>query len=192
MKKKRGLLAVVSGPSGVGKDTLIKEYLKENKGYLSISATSRKIRGNEVDGKDYYFLTKEEFEEKIKEGDFLEYAIYNDCYYGTPKSKIEEILNAGEDVFLVIEVQGGLQVKQIMKDSILIFLLPPNFEILEQRLRGRNSETEEMIENRLKIAKQEIEISKKYDYTLVNNDINVAVDKLKSIIDRERRKQNEK
>ena len=188
MSKKKGLLIVVSGPSGVGKDTLVGEYLKNNDAHLSISATSRDIRGNEKNGVDYYFYTNEEFEERIKEGDFLEYAVYNNCYYGTPKSKIDEILNEGKDVILVIEVQGGLQIKEKIKDSVLIFILPPSLEILEERLRGRGSDSDEMIENRLKIALDEIKISSKYDYTLINNDINNAVDKLKMIIDEEHKK----
>jgi guanylate kinase len=190
MENKKGLLLVVSGPSGVGKDTLVKEYLKDNEGFLSISATTRKIRKNEVNGKDYYFLTKEEFENKIKENDFLEYAIYNDCYYGTPKSEIEEKLNNGEDVILVIEVQGGLQIKKQIKDSVLIFLLPPSLEELENRLRNRKSDSEEMINNRLKIALKEIEISNKYDYTIINGSINNAKEKLKLIIEEERKKRN--
>lgn len=190
MGNKKGLLIVISGPSGVGKDTLVKEYMKTNEAFLSISATSRKIRGNEKDGVDYYFLSKEEFEERIDEGDFLEYAIYNECYYGTPKSKIEEILNEGKDVFLVIEVQGGLQIKEKIKNSVLIFILPPSLEVLEERLRNRGSDSNEMIENRLEIALNEIEISKKYDYTIINNDINNAVDKIKLIIEEERKKQN--
>lgn len=188
MKKKRGLLIVVSGPSGVGKDTLVKEYMKENEAYLSVSATSRKPRGNEKDGVDYYFLTKKEFEKRIKEGDFLEHAIYNKCYYGTPKSKIDELLDEGKDVFLVIEVQGGLQIKEKIKDSVLIFILPPSLEVLEQRLRERKTDTDEMIENRLRIAFDEIEISKKYDYTIINNNIDNAVDKIKLIIEAEREK----
>lgn len=191
MTNKKGLLIVISGPSGVGKDTLVKEYMKSNEAFLSISATSRKIRGNEKDGVDYYFLSKEEFEERINKDDFLEYAIYNNCYYGTPKSKIEEILNEGKDVFLVIEVQGGLQIKEKIKESVLIFILPPSIEVLEERLRNRGSDADEMIENRLKIALNEIEISKKYDYTIINNDINNAVDKIKLIIEEEREKQNE-
>lgn len=191
MSKKRGLLIVISGPSGVGKDTLIREYMKTNEAFLSISATTREIRGNEKDGVDYYFLSREEFEKRIKDNDFLEYAIYNNCYYGTPKSKIEEILNEGKDVFLVIEVQGGLQIKEKIKDSVLIFILPPSLEILEERLRNRESDSDDMIENRLKIALNEIEISKKYDYTIINNDINNAVDKIGLIIEEEREKQND-
>lgn len=190
MKNKRGLLVVISGPSGVGKDTLLKEYLKENEGFLSISATSRNIRGNEKDGVDYYFLSKNEFEEKIKKDEFLEYAKYNDCYYGTPKSKIDEILSSGKDVFLIIEVNGGFQIKEKVSDSVLIFILPPSLELLEERLRNRNSDTDEMIENRLKIALEEIEKSKYYDYIIINNDIKNAVEKIKLIINEERNKRD--
>lgn len=188
MENKKGLLIVISGPSGVGKDTLVQEYLIDNNAFLSISATTREKRKNEIDGKDYYFLTKEEFEERIKEDDFLEYAIYNNCYYGTPKSKIEEKLNEGKDVFLVIEVQGGFQIKEKIKDSVLIFLLPPSLEILEERLKNRNSDSEEMIKNRLNIALKEIESSSKYDYTIVNGNLQNTKEKLKYIINAEREK----
>lgn len=190
MEKKKGLLIVVSGPSGVGKDTLVQKYLTDNDAFLSISATTRDKRLNEVDGKDYYFLTKEEFEQKIKEGDFLEYATYNNCYYGTPKSRIEELLNEGKDVILIIEVQGGLQIKEKMKDSILIFILPPSLEVLEERLRNRNSDSEDMINNRLKIALDEITVSSKYDYTITNGNLDNAKEKLKYIIEEEREKRN--
>ena len=188
MNKKRGLLIVISGPSGVGKDTLVKEYLKNNDAVLSVSATSRKIRGKEKDGVDYYFLTKEEFEEKIKNNEFLEYAVYNDCYYGTPRSEIEEKLNTGKDVFLNVEVQGAFQIKEKLKDSILIFLLPPNLDVLEERLRNRASDSEEMIQNRLKIAIKEIKESTKFDYIITNNDVNNAIEKIKLILDSEREK----
>lgn len=186
--RKKGLLIVVSGPSGVGKDTLVREYMKNNKAVLSISATSRKMRSNEKDGVDYYFLTNEEFESKIKENDFLEYAIYNNCYYGTPKSKIEEELNNGNDVFLVIEVQGGFQIKEKIKDSILIFVLPPSMEELKNRISKRGLDSKEDIENRLKIAEEEIKVSNKYDYLIVNNNIDTAVEKLKLIINEEKEK----
>lgn len=186
--RKKGLLIVVSGPSGVGKDTLVREYMKNNKAVLSISATSRKMRSNEKDGVDYYFLTNEEFESKIKENDFLEYAIYNNCYYGTPKSKIEEELNNGNDVFLVIEVQGGFQIKEKIKDSILIFVLPPSMEELKNRISKRGLDSKEDIENRLKIAEEEIKVSNKYDYLIVNNNIDNAVEKLKLIINEEKEK----
>lgn len=179
---KKGNLFVVSGPSGVGKDTIVKKYLEENEGHLSVSATTRKPRENEVNGVDYYFLTKEEFENWIKEDNFLEYAKYNDCYYGTPKSKIEEYLNKGIDVFLIIEVQGGLQIKERFRDSILIFILPPSIEELKERLLKRNLDSKEMIEKRLKIAEEEIEVSSKYDYMLVNRNIDSAVEKFSFIV----------
>ena len=131
---------------------------------------------------DYYFLTKEVFENWIKKDNFLEYAVYNNCYYGTPKSKIEEYLNKGINVFLIIEVQGGLQIKEKFKDSILIFILPPSIEELKERLEKRNLDNKEMIENRLKIAEEEIEKSNKYDYLIVNRNIDSAVEKFSLIV----------
>lgn len=192
MEKRRGVLFVISGPSGVGKDTLVNEYLKDNNAHLSVSATTRKPRIGEVDGKDYYFLTEEEFKKRVKEEDFLEYAIYNDCYYGTPKSKIEEYLNNGIDVILIIEVQGALLVKDKLPNSVLIFIMPPSLEVLKERISKRGLDSEEMIENRLKIAVDEIQASKKYDYVLVNNEINNAKEKLKLIINAAKEKNNEK
>lgn len=185
---KKGKLFVISGPSGVGKNTIINEYIKDKNVKLSISATTRKPRDGDIDGKDYYFLTKEEFEEGIKNDNFLEYAIYNDNYYGTPKSKIEEDLNNGIDVFLELEVQGGLQIKDKFKESVLIFIMPPSIEELEERLRKRNLDSDEMIKNRLKIAEEEIQVSVKYDYMLVNQNIDSAVEKLGYIVDSEKNK----
>ncbi len=179
---KKGKLFVVSGPSGVGKDTIVKKYLEKNDGHLSVSATTRSPRENEINGVDYYFLTKEVFENWIKKDNFLEYAVYNNCYYGTPKSKIEEYLNKGINVFLIIEVQGGLQIKEKFKDSILIFILPPSIEELKERLEKRNLDNKEMIENRLKIAEEEIEKSNKYDYLIVNRNIDSAVEKFSLIV----------
>lgn len=184
---KKGKLFVISGPSGVGKDTIVKEYLKENEGMLSISATTRKPRKTEIDGKDYYFLTKRKFEKWIKEDNFLEYATYNDNYYGTPKSEVIEKLESGIDVFLIIEVQGGLIIKEKMPKSVLIFLLPPSLEELEERIRIRNLDSEEMIKNRLKIALIEIDISNKYDYVITNNKIESTLNKLSMIINEEKK-----
>ena len=183
---KKGKLFVVSGPSGVGKDTIVSKYLENNEGHLSVSATTRKPRENEQDGVDYYFLSKKEFKKQIKEDNFLEYAEYNNNYYGTPKSKVEEYLNKGINVFLIIEVQGALQIKNIIKDSILIFILPPTLEELEERLKTRNLDSKETIDSRLKIAIEEIEKSSKYDYIIVNQNIDRAVDKFKLIIDNEK------
>ena len=183
---KKGKLFVISGPSGVGKDTIISEYLKENDGILSISATTRKPRDGEINGKDYYFLTKKEFEKWIKEENFLEYATYNDNYYGTPKSKIEETLNKGINVFLVIEVQGALIIKEKIKNSKLIFIMPPSIEELENRIRNRNLDSEEMIKNRLTIAFDEIKLSNLYDYVITNNKVEDTINKLKMIIENEK------
>lgn len=188
--RKKGKLFVISGPSGVGKDTIVKEYMKDTNSKLSISATTREPRANEVDGKDYYFLTKEEFENWIKEDNFLEYAIYNDNYYGTPKSKINEDLEKGIDVFLVIEVQGGLQIKEKIKDSILIFIMPPSLEELEKRLLNRNLDSKENIEKRIEIAKKEIQESVKYDYMLINQNLDSAVEKLGYIIESVKKENN--
>lgn len=183
---KKGKLFVISGPSGVGKDTIVNEYLKNNEGILSISATTRIPREGEENGKHYYFLKKEEFENWIKEDNFLEYAIYNDNYYGTPKSKILETLDKGINVFLVIEVQGALQIKEKIKDSKLIFIMPPSIYELEKRLRNRNTDSEEMIQNRLKIAIKEMDKAKEYDYIITNNKIDTSVKKLENIINNEK------
>ena len=185
---KKGKLFVISGPSGVGKDTIISEYLKNNDGMLSISATTRKKRKGEVDKKDYYFLTKKKFEKWIEKDNFLEYATYNGNYYGTPKSKIFENLDKGIDVFLIIEVQGALQIKEKINESVLIFIMPPSLEELEKRLKNRNTDDEKMIKNRLKIAITEISMSDMYNYIITNNKIETSVDKLKMIIENEKNK----
>ena len=185
---KKGKLFVISGPSGVGKDTVINEYLKENDGILSISATTRLPRKGEEHEKHYYFLTKEEFEKWIDEDNFLEYATYNDNYYGTPKSKIRENLEKGKDVFLVIEVQGALQVKEKLSDSVLIFIMPPSIEELENRIRNRNLDSEEMIQNRLKIAIDEMKLSSKYDYIVTNAKIGNTKEKIELIVKNEKNK----
>lgn len=185
--KKRGLLIVVSGPSGAGKDSvcnLVKE--KNNNMWISISCTSREIRKGEEDGINYFYLTKEEFENKIKNNDFLEYAIYNSNYYGTPLYKIEENLNKGIDVVLVIEVQGALKVKKIYPDAIFIFILPPSMEELKNRLIKRGTESTEKILERFKTAYKEINEISKYNYVIVNNILDEAVSKMQSIIVAER------
>ncbi len=185
--KKRGLLIVVSGPSGAGKDSvcnLVKE--KNNNMWISISCTSREKRKGEEDGINYFYLTKEEFENKIKNNDFLEYAIYNNNYYGTPLYKIEENLNKGIDVVLVIEVQGALKVKKIYPDAIFLFILPPSMEELKNRLIKRGTESTEKILERFKTAYKEINEISKYNYVIVNNILDEAVSKMQSIIVAER------
>lgn len=184
---KKGQLIVVSGPSGVGKGTLLHEYTqgKENLSY-SVSATTRSPRPGEVDGKDYYFLTKEEFLNRVEQGNILEYAQYNGNYYGTPKDKVDQVLAAGQDIILEIEVQGALQVKEKCPDALLIFIMPPSWEVLRQRLVGRQTEDEATINNRLAIAKGEIRQAEKYHYIVVNNNLQQAVEQFSHIVDANR------
>lgn len=182
-----GLLIVVSGPSGAGKDTICNELVKEtNNIWLSVSMTSRAIRGQEQEGKDYFFVTKEEFEEKIKSGIFLEYAIYNDNYYGTPKDKIDQYLNKGIDVILVIDIQGAFNIKRMIPSALFIFIMPPDMKTLKKRLIDRKTESKDKIINRFKTAYNEINNFKKYNYVVVNDKVENAVNKVKSIIQAEK------
>lgn len=179
----KGSLIVLSGPSGAGKGTICNEVLKNNKNvWLSISCTSRKPRNGEIDGVNYYFLSKDEFESKIENNGFLEYAIYNDNYYGTPRDKIKEKLDQGIDVILEIEVQGALKVKELVKEAIFIFILPPSMEELKARLKNRGTETEEKILKRFKTAYNEINEINKYNYVVVNDKIDSAVSKINAIL----------
>ena len=183
-QKEKGILVVISGPSGAGKDTIINEGIKKeeiNAG-VSISMTSRPLRGNEVNGKDYFFVTNEEFEDNIRKGNFLEYAKYNGNYYGTPKNKIEEYLNKGIDVILEIEIQGALQIKELIKDALFIFIMPPSMEELKRRLINRGTDSSEKILSRFKTAYQEINEVTKYNYVVVNDDLDQAVNKVVSIL----------
>lgn len=183
-EKKRGLLIVVSGPSGAGKGTICSRLLEQEKNiWMSVSMTSREPRKGEENGKDYYFITKQEFEEKIQNDEFLEYAVvHNNQYYGTPKSKIEEKLNNGKDVILEIDIQGALKVKEKIEEALFIFIVPPSMEELKKRLINRNTETKEKILERFKTAYNEINEIKKYNYVVVNDKVDKAVDKVKSII----------
>ena len=180
---KKGLLIVVSGPSGTGKGTVCGELLDSMPELAySISATTRAPRACEVDGKNYYFLTKERFEELIAEGGFLEYANVYGNYYGTPLVKIQERLAEGNDILLEIDTQGALEVMKKCPDGLFIFLLPPSLGELERRIRGRGSETEESLKKRLGNAKAEIAIGEKYKYVVVNDTVKKAVARIKSII----------
>ena len=183
-QKERGSLVVISGPSGAGKDTVVAKYVRKRKSnaWLSVSCTSRQMRPGDKEGKSYFFISKEEFEKKIENGDFLEYALYNGNYYGTPKEHIEEKLQSGIDVILVIEVQGALKVKELIPESICIFILPPSMKELRQRLVGRKTESKEKILNRFKTAYQEINEVGKYNYVVTNDEIDTAVSKIQAIL----------
>ena len=182
-----GLLIVVSGPSGAGKDTICNKLVNEsNNMWISISMTSRDPRGSEVEGKDYFFVTKEEFESKIKDNVFLEYATYNNNYYGTPKDKIEMYLSKGIDVILVIDIQGALNIKKLIPSALFIFIMPPDMETLKRRLINRKTETKEKVIDRFRTAYNEINNYKKYNYVVVNDEVDNAVDKVKSIIKAEK------
>ena len=185
----RGVLLVVSGPAGVGKGTVCKQFLKNNPNVkLSVSATTRAPRPGEENGREYYFLTKEEFENKIDADELLEYVCFVGNYYVTLKSAVEEKLDAGTDVLLEIEVEGAMNVKKKFPDSALVFVLPPSFTELADRLRGRGTETEEVIERRLKRAREEFECVKQYDYVVLNDSVEKAALKLESIVETEKLK----
>lgn len=169
MIKKKGLLLVVSGPSGTGKGTVCKELIKRNPDFkLSISATTRSPREGEVEGVSYYFLTKEKFSDMIGKGGFLEYAQIYSNFYGTPKGPVMEYLENGDDVILEIEMQGARQVKQMYPEAVLIFVLPPSLEELRRRLISRGTETENQVNERLSTSFEEIKTIKDYDYFVFN------------------------
>ena len=182
-QKERGSLIVVSGPSGCGKGTVIQEFLKKHKdAWLSISCTSRKPRPGDEEGVTYYLISQEEFEQKIEERGFLEFALYNGNYYGTPKEHIEEKLSNGIDVILEIEVQGALKVKEIVPEAICIFIMPPTMKELKKRLVGRKTESKEMVLNRFKRAYQEINELAQYNYVVTNDEVKNAVEKMSAIL----------
>ena len=177
-------LFVISGCSGVGKGTVINEFMKRNSDdfILSVSCTTRKPRPNEIDGVNYFFISKEEFEKNIKEDKFLEYAQFAENYYGTKKKYVQQKMEDGYNVILEIDTQGALQVKEKMQQAVLIFIAPPSFEELENRLRGRHTEDEATIQKRLAQVKIELERSLKYDYTVINDNIERAVEEIESIV----------
>ena len=184
---KRGLLIVLSGPSGVGKGTVRAAIFSkgEQKFVYSISATTRKPRTGETDGVDYFFKTREEFEQMIQNKQLLEYAEYVGNYYGTPLEYVENTLAKGKDVFLEIDVQGAIQVRELMPDGVFIFLTPPDLNELESRIINRGTDSDEVIAKRMKTAREELELMKYYDYSVVNDTVDNAVQKIEAIIQTE-------
>lgn len=186
---RKGILIVVSGFSGAGKGTLMKELLRNYDNYaLSISATTRNPREGEIDGKEYFFKTVEEFEKMIAQDALIEYAKYVNNYYGTPRAYVEEQLEAGKDVILEIEIQGALKVKEKFPETLLLFVTPPDAETLRNRLVGRGTETMDVIESRMQRAAEEAEGMDAYDYLVVNDDLSVCVEEMHSIIQGEHRR----
>ncbi len=179
----KGLLLVISGFSGAGKGTVMKRLLELHDEYsLSISATTRKPREGEADGREYFFHTKQEFEELILQDALIEYAQYVENYYGTPKAYVEKQLEAGKDVILEIEIQGALKVKEKFPDTLLLFVTPPSAEELKRRLINRGTETEEVIASRLRRASEEAKGMPLYDYILINDDLEECVDTMHEVI----------
>jgi len=186
LENKKGLLIVLSGPSGVGKGIICQKLVEYFNAWYSVSATTREKRDGEIEGKNYFYITKEVFEQKIKDNEFLEYATYNNNYYGTLKTKIDEKLNNKINVFIEVEVNGAKNIKSIYQDSILIYILPPSLEELEERLRGRNTEDETTIQNRMNITKEELKQIDIYDYVVVNDNLEKTIEKVKNIIESEK------
>lgn len=189
MINKKGLLLVVSGPSGTGKGTICKDIVAKHEDInLSISATTRNPRVGEVEGKSYFFKTKEEFEAMVDRGEFLEHAMIYDNYYGTPKKAIFDELDMGRDVILEIEMQGAMQIKEVYPQAVFIFVLPPSLQELRNRIVGRGTETEEQIEKRFNSAYDEIKLLGDYDYFIFNNIVEKSSEEILNILEVEKNK----
>jgi guanylate kinase len=180
----KGLLVIISGPSGVGKGTIRKALFEipDNNFCYSVSMTTRKPREGEVDGQDYFFVSKEEFEKRIKENGFLEYADFVGEYYGTPIDYIEQQMNAGKEVIVEIEVQGALQIHEQIPEAVFIFIVPPSKQALIDRLKNRGTDTPEIIKKRIEKAEREYSLAYKYDYIVVNDEVHNAADRIYAII----------
>lgn len=186
---KNGILVVVSGFSGVGKGTLMKRLTEKYRQYaLSVSATTRAPREGEEDGREYFFKSREEFERMIRENRLIEYASYCGNYYGTPREYVEEQMAKGRDVILEIEAQGAYKIKQQYPDTLLLFVMPPDAKTLVERLSGRGTESQEVIESRLTRALEESQMAEKYEYMVINEDLEEGVEKIRSLIEAQRDK----
>lgn len=183
---KKGMLVILSAPSGCGKDTVFNALKTMRDDVVeSVSATTRLPREGELDGVNYYFKTEEEFKRLINSKGLLEYTVYNGCYYGTPVEGVEQAINDGKICFLIIEVEGGQNIMRLRPDSVSIFLLPPSMEVLEQRLKGRQTDSDDDVQRRMELAKFELEYADLYKYTIVNDDLDIAVKKINAILDLE-------
>ena len=180
--KNKGLLLVVSAPSGCGKGTILGEILKDDSFYYSISATTRAPREGEQDGVNYHFITKEEFEQRIAQGGMLEYAQYCGNYYGTPKKEVEQMRDAGRDVILEIEVEGAMKVRALCPDAVFLFIAPPSVEELRRRLNKRGTEAAEVIEERVSQASRELSYANRYDYIIVNGELEKAIQDFRTVV----------
>lgn len=180
----KGLLIVLSGPSGVGKGTVRKALFKDpdHKFAYSVSMTTRPPRVGEVDGEDYFFVSEDEFEQRIKDGKMLEFTKFVGNYYGTPLEQIQKLMNKGAEVVLEIEVEGAMQVKAKMPDAVLIFIAPPSYDALKARLLRRGTESEQVILERMEKAHRELTLAAGYDYIVINDDVDNAADRIKAII----------
>lgn len=180
--KNKGLLLVVSAPSGCGKGTILGEILKDDSFYYSISATTRAPREGEQDGVNYHFITKEEFKQRIAQGGMLEYAQYCGNYYGTPKKEVEQMRDAGRDVILEIEVEGAMKVRVLCPDAVFLFIAPPSVEELRRRLNKRGTEAAEVIEERVSQAARELSYADRYDYIIVNGELEKAIQDFRTVV----------
>ncbi|MED3647018.1 guanylate kinase [Halalkalibacterium halodurans] len=183
MEKEKGLLIVLSGPAGVGKGTVCSALRKHDTNIqYSVSATTRAPRKGEVDGVNYFFKSREQFEAMIEKEELLEWAEYVGNYYGTPIQYVRDTIDSGKDIILEIEVQGALKVRERFPEGVFIFLMPPSLAELRSRIVGRGTETEEVINKRMNVAKEEIEMMKKYDYVVENDEVELAVERIKAIV----------